>query len=242
MLNVDFHFIHFSTLIALGFISGKFISTSLIQISVWDRVKDLGINPPLTSTLLIYLKQTFCGWNNNLSPRCLLISLMTSLIFVTFWVIYGISNTFFFCCLYSVFGQIYLFAWLDNRDVPEIITGVFIIIGNVAVYYLDKNRLFISILILILYSIIKYFNFAYKLELFNNNYFKLSSFSIAATVWFGFSPTIICLLLSYITATLIRAQKKIKKIHYNYQLINSIMCVFFFIYSLFKFPSILQSF
>ena len=118
MLKLDIHFIQFLTLLALGFIFGKFISTSLIQISIWERVKDLGVKPPITSTILIYIKQTFCGWNSHLAPRCLLISLMTSLIFVTFWVRYGISPTFYFCCVYSLFNQIYLFAWLDKKNIP----------------------------------------------------------------------------------------------------------------------------
>jgi hypothetical protein len=241
MLKLDIHFIQFLTLLALGFISGKFISTSLIQISIWERVKDLGVKPPITSTILIYIKQTFCGWNSDLAPRCLLISLMTSLIFVTFWVRYGISPTFYFCCVYSLFNQIYLFAWLDKKNIPEAITIIFIGVGTLAVYLLDKKNLIVLIIVLFIYLMFQLFKNLKNYNPLNSYYSNLLSFIFPSFIWFNIQPTLVCIALSYITATLIGSQKSIEGNYYNYELLTPIMSVFFFIYLLFKFPSILQN-
>ena len=239
MVYVDTHFIQFLVLLGTGFISGKFISTSLIQFSIWERVKGLGIEPPLTSSILIYLKQTFCGWGTNLAPRCLLISLLTSLIFVTFWVRYGFSFIFIFCCLYSLFGQIYLFSWIDDREVPEGLTSLFIFIGNISVYFVEEYRLANSILLTIIFFIIKHSILSGILKFQHNIYFRSLSFIFPMMIWFGLKPTLTILFLAYITAALIRVQKEIKGGRFYYEFLNPIICVFFFIYILFKFPSAL---
>ncbi len=239
MLTIDVHFVQTLLLLAVGFISGKFISTFLIQISVWERVKELGVRPSLTSAILIYWRQTFCGWNNELAPRCLLISLLTSILFVTFWARYGISMTLLFCCLYSLFGQIYLFSWLDDKDIPEKFNIIFIIMGNIAVYFIDKNRFALSIIFSIIYFITIYFGVHHSRKFSNNTYSKLFGFVFSLVVWFGLTPTLAVMSLAYIAAILIRTQDKFKKVYCNYELLNPIMCVFFFIYSLFKFPSVL---
>ena len=239
MLNIEPHFIQFVFLVALGFISGKFISTSLIQIIIWERVNDLGVKPPLISAALIYLRQTFCGWNSELPPRCRLISLMTSLLFVTFWIRYGINSTFIFCCIYSLFAQIFLFSWLDKRGVPEVINSSFIACGIVAVFFIDQNRIFISVFVSILYFVFKCFNDYTFSGSFHKVYFKNLSFIFSLVIWFGLLPSIICIFVAYGTGKLISIQKGFKNIKYNHELLNPIMCVLFFIYALFKFPSAL---
>ena len=239
MLTMDIHFVQTLLLLAIGFISGKFISTFLIQISVWERVKELGVRPSLSSAILIYCRQTFCGWNTELAPRCLVISLLTSILFITFWARYGISLTLIFCCIYSLFGQVYLFSWLDDKDIPENVTMIFLIMGSISVYFLDENRFSHSLLFSILYFISIYFGFHRNHRISGNTCSNLYGFVFSLVVWFGLIPTLAVMSLSYMAAILIRTQEKIKKVYCNHELLNPIMCVFFFVYSLFKFPSVL---
>ena len=164
---------------------------------------------------------------------------VTSILFITFSARYDISLTLIFCCLFSLFGQIYLFSGLDDKDIPEIVNIIFIIIGNLAVYILDNERLISSIIFSIFYLVAIYFGVYRKQKFLDNSYSNFYSFVLSLIVWFGLIPTLTVMTLSYTAAILMRTQRRIKNTHSNYGLLNPIMCVFFFIYSLFKFPSAL---
>jgi len=226
--------------LTIGLIFGKFISTAIIQLSIWDKVQLLGLKPSLKTTFKIFLQQVFLDWGSDLKTKDLAIKLITAIFFFTFWFRYGPNISFLYCCIFLIFIEFFIFAWLEKLKIPETVFIMFIFIGSTATFHNFSSKVPSSIFFLFLYFSINYFlkRFFIKkvsLEIFNN-----IKFIITLGVWFGMIATIQLSFFSYLLTIMIKEKNK----HSTYFLlkpkyVNPLMGVFSLVYILFNFPIIL---
>lgn len=227
-------------LLAIGFVFGKFVNTAIIQLSIWEKVGLLGLKPPVKSTFKIFMQQIFHQWGNDLTARCLTINLITAICFFTFWFRYGTTVIFFYCSIYFLFIEFFLFSWLEKLKVPEFIYSSFILLGLVGSYFVTSNNFYFSLGFIFLYIL---FNFTFKKTLLNKlsiTLFNNLKFFVCVGVWFGIQTAIIIVLLSSL-ATIIVTDKKIYPHYFSlkFKYLNPLMCIFTLVYILFLFPCVL---